>query len=425
VNDGIKRDVYVDGELWLDGNAGALDDRHSLDPTFLVLADESADEDNVSITTLALWDEPLDADSIAALGGPAPDVVAPHTGPLTLLVDGDSGGFVLRNNTSLPVDLAGYTIATTNALAQLNPAQGVWNSLADQGQPGWQETQGTATVLAETAAAGPLSVGASTSIPIGNPFSFTPTEFGQDPANSLSFQFSIPGLSPRTGPIEFDGNRNTLVLRVDPATGMGIMQNLAVENVDIISYTIFSPDGSLRGADGQWLSFADQSIPDWDEANIDPTHRLSETNPTDVTTLAVNQSIPLGMLFGIGAEEDLEFQFQRASDGRVFTGSVVYGEIEAGLFADLNGDGVVDRADAAVLLRGMGTTGQGLIADLNGDDAVGLADLALLQSSLGNTQNLSPAAQSVPEPGGAFLWLATMVTATVMRTRRSARGFAA
>jgi hypothetical protein len=45
---------------------------------------------------------------------------------------------------------------------------------------------------------------------------------------------------------------------------------------------------------------------------------------------------------------------------------------------DINGDGVVNCLDLAILQSEWGETGPDLPADLNGDDIVGLADLAIL-----------------------------------------------
>ena len=83
VNNGVDRSVYVNGTQWLDGNAGSVDDRHSLDPFFLLFADENGDEDPVQISNLAIWDESLDRATVAGLGGPNPNgVTVAHTGPL-------------------------------------------------------------------------------------------------------------------------------------------------------------------------------------------------------------------------------------------------------------------------------------------------------------------------------------------------------
>jgi hypothetical protein len=68
------------------------------------------------------------------------------------------------------------------------------------------------------------------------------------------------------------------------------------------------------------------------------------------------------------------------------------------LAGDFNGDGVVDRIDAAILLRNLGRTGDSHRArgDTGGDRSTTLTDLAFLQSNLGNTFAPSaPAASAV------------------------------
>jgi glucose/arabinose dehydrogenase len=88
---------------------------------------------------------------------------------------------------------------------------------------------------------------------------------------------------------------------------------------------------------------------------------------------------------------------------------------------DLNGDGVVDRTDVAILAANYGlemdaTREQG---DLSDDDKVGLADLAMLQASL----TVGPGG-SVPVPEPAT-WLVTGVVCALLLCRsRKARGAA-
>ncbi|MEX2187571.1 MAG: dockerin type I domain-containing protein [Pirellulales bacterium] len=67
---------------------------------------------------------------------------------------------------------------------------------------------------------------------------------------------------------------------------------------------------------------------------------------------------------------------------------------------DLNGDGRVDRADAAMLARNFGISGGATLADgdFNGDAAVTLADLAILQGHFTGLSVGSSASLAVPEP---------------------------
>jgi hypothetical protein len=93
-----------------------------------------------------------------------------------------------------------------------------------------------------------------------------------------------------------------------------------------------------------------------------------------------------------------------------------------GLVGDVNGDNVVDRMDAAIVLRNLGRTDATGVGDgdLDGDQLTGLADLAIVQSHLGDT-NLSPQASAVPEPAGGLLLLAGFAGLWLCRVRRARR----
>jgi hypothetical protein len=89
-----------------------------------------------------------------------------------------------------------------------------------------------------------------------------------------------------------------------------------------------------------------------------------------------------------------------------------------GLPGDVNGDGTVDRADAALLLQNLGRTDAdgGSDGDFTGDGNVGLADLAVVQSGLGATINPSPAT-AVPEPASIVMLICAAALSTVGRRR--------
>ncbi|WP_035606421.1 SUMF1/EgtB/PvdO family nonheme iron enzyme [Haloferula sp. BvORR071] len=69
VDNGTDRRIYVNGQLWYDGNAGALDDRHALAPLLLAFADEDGEDGPIRVSNLALWNTALNATQAAALGG--------------------------------------------------------------------------------------------------------------------------------------------------------------------------------------------------------------------------------------------------------------------------------------------------------------------------------------------------------------------
>lgn len=90
IENGVARDIYVDGVLWMDGNAGALDDRFSLDPTALIFADNNGEDDTMNLSNLAIYDNALSASEAAALGS-AGAAIVPEPGSMALLGLGGLG----------------------------------------------------------------------------------------------------------------------------------------------------------------------------------------------------------------------------------------------------------------------------------------------------------------------------------------------
>ena len=70
VDNGADRRIYVNGQLWYDGNAGALDDRFALAPMLRVFADENGEDGPIRVSNVALWSTALNATQAAALAGP-------------------------------------------------------------------------------------------------------------------------------------------------------------------------------------------------------------------------------------------------------------------------------------------------------------------------------------------------------------------
>jgi len=82
---------------------------------------------------------------------------------------------------------------------------------------------------------------------------------------------------------------------------------------------------------------------------------------------------------------------------------------------DINGNGFVDRVDAALLIRKLGSITL-TPADLDGDLIVTLVDLAMLQANL---QSLPSAnAATVPEPSALVLLSAGLLGLGLFRRRR-------
>jgi formylglycine-generating enzyme required for sulfatase activity len=75
VDNGTDRRIYVNGQLWYDGNAGTLDDRFALAPVIRAFADENGEDGPIRVSNLAVWSTPLNATQAAALAGPGAFIV--------------------------------------------------------------------------------------------------------------------------------------------------------------------------------------------------------------------------------------------------------------------------------------------------------------------------------------------------------------
>jgi hypothetical protein len=68
VDNGSFYRIYVDGELWLQGNMQPVDGRFSLEPKVLLFADEDGEDAEIYVTNAAIWDNPLSDNEIFGLG---------------------------------------------------------------------------------------------------------------------------------------------------------------------------------------------------------------------------------------------------------------------------------------------------------------------------------------------------------------------
>lgn len=84
--------LYVDGDLWLDGNPPPVDGRFSLEPTLLLFADEDGEDAALDVARVAIYDVCLTEAEVVTLGGvipaggtnQAPVVLTPGSGPSTV-----------------------------------------------------------------------------------------------------------------------------------------------------------------------------------------------------------------------------------------------------------------------------------------------------------------------------------------------------
>jgi len=70
VDNGSFYRIYVDGTLYLDAPGQAVDGRFSLDPTFLLFADNDGEDAWGIVSTAMVWDHALTSSEIAGMGGP-------------------------------------------------------------------------------------------------------------------------------------------------------------------------------------------------------------------------------------------------------------------------------------------------------------------------------------------------------------------
>jgi hypothetical protein len=345
-------------------------------------------------------------------------VGAPGAGQLIISVDRGTGEITLRNATAAAVDLASYTI--NSASGSLNPANGAWNSLADQAVPGWTENSPTASHLAESSVGAPLNMPVSNNRSIGLAYKPAYSAFGTTGPEDLQFQYNTPG-GPVTGVVEYTGIdvTNNLVLTVDPTTGYARLRNASPFNVSIDGYTIASFNGLLRPANGDWKSFADQGLAGWFEAAPVATE-ISELNPLGSMQLASGAAYDMGRLFAPGAEPDLEFTFFLENVAPPKLGVIVYAAL--GLPGDYNGDGTVGSADYVVWRESLGQ--QVAVysgADGSGNGVVDQADYDFWRARFGATlaggSGSGAALAAVPEPGAALLAVFAALGVLAVRPR--------
>ena len=90
--------------------------------------------------------------------------------------------------------------------------------------------------------------------------------------------------------------------------------------------------------------------------------------------------------------------------------------------SDIDSDGDVDRADAALLVSNLGIAigSTPATGDVNSDGATTLADLAILQTNMANALASPAALAAVPEPSGLVLLVVGLIAVGVVRIRRAA-----
>jgi len=68
IENGVANKSYIDGQLIKNWSAYDIDTRYALNPTLLLFADDDGDDGDIDVAEVAIWDRPLSADEVTALG---------------------------------------------------------------------------------------------------------------------------------------------------------------------------------------------------------------------------------------------------------------------------------------------------------------------------------------------------------------------
>lgn len=322
---------------------------------------------------------------------------------LQLTVNRLTGELTVSNLIGGDLDVIGYTIQSANQL--LDVAN--FNGLMDQGVGDWQEANIKPTHLAELNLTGSSTLAVGGEVSLGNGYAPGP----QPPAmEDLTFTFLTADHQQKQGIVEFTGPINDLVLRIDPETGQGAIQNLSpfIDPFDVTGYSVTSASESLTP--GSWNSFAasGEAGEGWDEANPQAA-AVAELNLTGSQLFDTNTQIGIGQIFDPAGTRDLIFEFTTTAFDRL-VGTVEYGSLEPvgmGLASDFNNDNMVDLQDFNILKANFGATGASMAeGDANMDGNVNLEDFNILKGQFGQS-----GAAAVPEPS---TWLLTILGTAVL-----------
>ncbi len=129
---------------------------------------------------------------------------------------------------------------------------------------------------------------------------------------------------------------DSLVLFVDPETGIGTLKNDTHSTLELIGYTIHSAGDALLPDNGDWNSLTDQMVTGWEEAAPNSS-ALSELNATSALSLAPGALLDLGHVFDVTAEHaGLSLEFALSTSVIMQPGIAVFSELLTELAAPLS-----------------------------------------------------------------------------------------
>lgn len=142
---------------------------------------------------------------------------------------------------------------------------------------------------------------------------------------------------------DFTGLADRLQLIVDWGTGDASIANIGGEALLIDGYTIISPTGSLNPSNGRWLSFQDQGLTGWDEADNSSSGRITEFKKSGSQLFAPGSRLSIGRplvlvppaKFGDEVGETVELTFEYSLAGGGTEQGVVRSEVGADVINNL------------------------------------------------------------------------------------------
>ena len=173
------------------------------------------------------------------------------------------------------------------------------------------------------------------------------------------------------GTILASGSWDDTVRVWDAATGDTL--NTLTGHTRGVESIAFSPDGSTL-ASGSW----DRTVHLWDVATGEMLNTLTGHTANRVYS-SVGSIVfsPDGSTLASGSEDGTVLLWNLAPSAATPV------QIAADINADLNGDGVVNNVDLALVALRFGETGADIPADVNGDGLVDIEDLVLVAAVLG------------------------------------------
>lgn len=335
------------------------------------------------------------------------------------VINRTTGHIAIDNPLGSELDLKAYTLTSGNGLL----ASDAWNSLADQGAPGWSESTSNPNQLVELNLTGSTALTVGGSLDLGNGWSGTAVPPSQE---DVVFNYALTDGRVLHGGVEFTGELNDLVLNINAESGEAILQNTSttVGDFDIVGYNILSDSGSLN-----FSEFVGLGEEGWSKTNATEIG-LGEISFAASKLFSTGTAVSLGNIFALGGTEDLRLEFG-TTDLALRSGSVIYSGgasdpldcngdttvdindtlcataatidatlAAAGLIAgDLDGNGSVEFADFLALSANFGLPGTYMQGDTNLSGTVDFPDFLVLSGNFGQSSQ----AAAVPEPAAVTL----------------------